>query len=60
MVRPVIADPREDHHQGAQIGSFRIGKRGLDAKAALFWLLVGIPLAWGIWNTVEKTLVLLQ
>ena len=60
MVRPVIADPREDHHQDAQIGSFSIGKGGLDAKAALFWLLVGIPLAWGIWNTVEKTLVLLQ
>ena len=27
-------------------------------KAVLFWLLVGIPLAWGIWNTVEKALVL--
>ena len=37
---------------------FGIGKGGLDVKAALFWLLVGIPLAWGVWNTVEKALVL--
>lgn len=39
-------------------GSFGIGMGGLDFKAALFWLLVGIPLAWGIWNTVQKALVL--
>ncbi|MEI9901314.1 MAG: OFA family MFS transporter [Hyphomicrobium sp.] len=39
-------------------GSFGIGMGGLDAKAALFWLLVGIPLGWGVWNTVEKALVL--
>jgi hypothetical protein len=39
-------------------GSFGIGTGGLDLKAALFWLLVGIPLAWGIWNTVVKALVL--
>ncbi len=39
-------------------GSYGIGMGGLDAKAALFWLFVGIPLAWGIWNTAEKALVL--
>ena len=39
-------------------GSFGIGKGGLDAKAALFWLFVGIPLAWGIWKTVQKAVVL--
>jgi hypothetical protein len=44
----------------AQTGSFGIGKGGLDARATLFWLLVAIPLAWGVWNTVQKTLVLLQ
>ncbi len=33
---------------------------GLDFKSALFWLFVGIPLAWGIWNTVEKALVLFR
>jgi MFS family permease len=41
-------------------GSYGIGKGRLDGKAAAFWLLVGLPLAWGVWNTVEKTLVLLQ
>jgi MFS family permease len=39
-------------------GSFGIGKGGLDAPAALFWLFVGVPLAWGIWNTIEKAMVL--
>ncbi|HEX2841444.1 OFA family MFS transporter [Hyphomicrobium sp.] len=38
-------------------GSFGIGRGGLDAKAVLFWTLVGVPLAWGVWQTVEKTLV---
>ncbi len=42
----------------AASGSFGIGKGGLDFKAALFWLLVVVPLAWGVWNTVEKALVL--
>ena len=32
--------------------SFGIGRGGLDAKAALFWLFVGIPLAWGVWKTL--------
>jgi MFS family permease len=39
---------------GEQGGSFGIGKGGLDAKAALFWLFVCIPLAWGVWKTLES------
>ncbi len=35
-------------------GSFGIGKGGLDAKAVPFWLLVVIPLAWGVWKTAQK------
>jgi MFS family permease len=35
-------------------GSFGIGKGGLDAKAALFWAFVGIPLAWGVWLTLQS------
>jgi hypothetical protein len=31
--------------------------RGL---VAIFWLFVGIPLAWGVWNTVAKALVLFR
>jgi MFS family permease len=37
-----------------QHGSFGIGKGGFDMAAALFWLFVGIPLAWGVWNTLES------
>jgi MFS family permease len=43
-----------------QSGSYGIGKGGFDAKAAAFWLLVGVPLAWGIWNTFVKALTLFQ
>jgi MFS family permease len=37
-----------------QSGSFGIGKGGLDARAAAFWLFVGIPLAWGVYKTLES------
>jgi MFS family permease len=40
----------------ATTGSFGIGKGGLDAKALPFWLLVGIPLAWGVWKTFQKAI----
>jgi hypothetical protein len=33
-------------------GSFGIGKGGLTFGSALFWLFVGIPLAWGVWKTL--------
>jgi MFS family permease len=33
-----------------------IGKGGLDAKAALFWAFVGVPLAWGVWITLKNAL----
>ena len=39
---------------GVQSGSFGIDKGGLDAKAALFWAFVGIPLAWGVYKTLES------
>jgi MFS family permease len=39
---------------GVQSGSFGIGKGGVDAKAALFWAFVGIPLAWGVYKTLES------
>ncbi|MFA5951239.1 MAG: OFA family MFS transporter [Hyphomicrobium sp.] len=44
----------------ATSGSFGIGKGGLDLKAAAFWLLVGVPLAWGVMKTAEKALVLFR
>jgi MFS family permease len=39
---------------GAPSGSFGIGKGGLDARAALFWAFVCIPLGWGIWITLQS------
>jgi MFS family permease len=41
-------------------GSFGIGKGGLDAKAALFWAFVGIPLGWGVWITLKNALAIFQ
>jgi MFS family permease len=38
----------------SQQGSFGIGKGGFDVKAALFWAFVGIPLAWGVWQTLQS------
>jgi hypothetical protein len=37
-----------------QGGSYGIGFGGLDAGAALFWAFVSIPLAWGVWKTLES------
>jgi MFS family permease len=37
-------------------GSFGIGKGGFDSKAALFWAFVGIPLAWGVWQTLMNAM----
>ncbi|MGX4806624.1 OFA family MFS transporter [Bradyrhizobium guangdongense] len=39
---------------GIQHGSFGIGKGGLDGRAALFWAFVGIPLAWGVYKTLQS------
>jgi MFS family permease len=39
-----------------QGGSYGIGFGGLDAGAALFWAFVGIPLAWGVWKTLESAI----
>ncbi len=40
-------------------GSHGIGFGGLDAKAALFWAFVGIPLLWGVWKTLESAIKIL-
>jgi MFS family permease len=41
-------------------GSFGIGRGGLDAKAALAWIAVGIPILWGVWITLSKAFVLFR
>lgn len=39
-------------------GPFGIGRGGFDLGTALFGSLVGIPLLWGIWVTLQKALLL--
>ncbi|MDI7861605.1 OFA family MFS transporter [Rhizobiaceae bacterium n13] len=39
-------------------GSFGIGKGSFDGKAALAWAVVGIPILWGVWITLQKTAAL--
>ena len=41
-------------------GSFGIGRGGLDAGAAAAWLVVGIPIVWGVWITLSKAFVLFR
>ncbi|WP_420102329.1 OFA family MFS transporter [Bosea sp. (in: a-proteobacteria)] len=43
-----------------QYGSYGIGKGGFDGTAALAWLVVGLPLAWGVWITLTKSLALFR
>lgn len=40
-------------------GSYGIGFGGFDAKAALFWAFVSIPLLWGVWKTLESAVKIL-
>lgn len=48
------------HEKGApeSEGSFGIGKGGLDVRSLPLWLLVGVPLGWGVFKTVQKAILL--
>jgi MFS family permease len=43
-----------------QGGSYGIGRGGLDAAAVVAWLIVGVPILWGVWVTLSKALVLFK
>ena len=43
-----------------QGGSYGIGRGGLDGKARSAWLLVGVPILWGVWVTLSKASVLFR
>jgi hypothetical protein len=45
---------------GVTHGSFGIGRGGLDARALLAWTPVAIPLAWGVWVTLQQAVVLFR
>ena len=46
--------------QGRARDDRRQGSGGFDIKALLAWAAVGIPLAWGIWITLQKAIVLFE
>ena len=39
-------------------GSYGIGKGGLDGAAVVAWLIVSVPILWGVWITLSKAWVL--
>ena len=41
-------------------GSFGIGFGGLTGPAAIAWLAVGIPIAWGIWKALDSAMKIFQ
>ena len=43
-----------------QGGSYGIGRGGFDGKALAAWLLVGVPILWGVWVTLSKASVLFR
>jgi MFS family permease len=70
LIRPVNAKwHMKDEHaikvavSSQALGSkaaYGIGRGGLDAKASIAWGAVGIPLAWGVWKTVENAARIIQ
>ena len=48
------------HSQLATVDSMGIGQWRLDATSVMAWLAVGIPVAWGVWITLSKALVLFR
>ena len=44
----------------SQGGSYGIGRGGLDGAAVVAWLIVGVPILWGVWITFDKALVLFR
>ena len=59
QVAKVLAD-RHESDVPVQGGSFGIGRGGLSGGALLAWLAVGLPLAWGTYETLLKAMKLLQ
>ena len=60
FMKPEEVAALQDQHgaagKAAPSGTFGIGKGSVDAKAALFWALVGIPLVWGVWKTLMSAM----
>jgi hypothetical protein len=70
MIRPVaprwwmkdeeVAALNAKFQEPTPIGSMGMGRRRIDATSILAWLMVGVPLAWGVWITLSNSLVLFR
>jgi MFS family permease len=70
LIRPVaarwfmsdaeLAAVRAQAGESQDGGSFGIGRGGFSALAALAWAPVALPLAWGVWITLGKALILFR
>ena len=70
LIRPVaarwfmsdaeLADVRAQEGEAVGGGSFGIGRGGFSPAAALAWAPVALPLAWGVWVTLGKALILFR
>lgn len=48
----------QDRSTPVRSGSYGIDRGRFDLPAILAWMAVGLPLTWGVWATLEKTLAL--
>jgi len=48
------------HHTSGDASSPRGVPAGLAVRIAAAWALVGIPLAWGVWQVIQKSLDLFR
>jgi hypothetical protein len=70
LVRPVsekyfmtdaqLAEARQQAHDTASASAGNVGGGGIGAGVVLAWALVGLPLAWGVWQTLLKAAVLFK
>ncbi len=65
LIRPVaerwyMRDTGVAEQAAAAGGSYGIGRGGLTVGAAVAWACVGLPLAWGVYITLSKALVLFR
>jgi len=54
------AERRRGHEAAVARGAAGEADRTPGALGIVAWLAVGIPLAWGVWITLEKALVLFR
>lgn len=60
MTKAEIAALHPEGSSPTRTTSAGIGRGGLTGPALLAWTAVGLPIAWGVWITLSKALVLFQ